>query len=66
MAIHVRDMDNSPTKQQQFRDAVIAVWDALRPERLKSMLRSMPRRLRAVQHARGEYTWYYLMEAETK
>ena len=41
MAIHIRDMDNLPATQQQLRGAVMAVWDALGPERLRSLVRSM-------------------------
>ena len=36
MATHIRDMDSPRTTQQRLRDAVIAAWDALRPERLGS------------------------------
>ena len=42
MTIHIRDMDSLPTTQQQLRDAAMAAWDALRPERLRSLVRSMP------------------------
>ena len=35
MAIHIRDMANHSTTQQRLSDAVMAVWDALRPERLR-------------------------------
>ena len=56
MAIHIRDMANPPTTQQRLSDAVMAVLDALRPERLRSLVRSMPRRERAVQDGRGVHT----------
>ena len=56
MAIHIRDMANHSTTQQRLSDAVMAVWDALRPERLRWLVRSMPRRGRAVQDGRGVHT----------
>ena len=56
IAIHIRDMDNPLTIQQQLRDAVMASWDTLRLERLGSLVRSMPRRVRAVQDTCGRHT----------
>ena len=53
MATHICDMDNPPTTQQQM-----AAWDVLEPERLRSLMRSMPRRGCAVQDARGGQTRY--------
>ena len=61
MAIHIRDMNNPPTTQQQLPDAVMAAWDALRPKRLRSLLKSMPRRVCAVQYARGGHTRYQVI-----
>ena len=58
MAVYIRDMDNPPTTLHQLRDAVMAAWDALRPERLRSLVRSMPRRARALLAARGGHTRY--------
>ena len=60
MAVYIRDMDNPPTTLHQLRDAVMAAWDALRPERLRSLVRSMPRRARALLAARGGHTRYEL------
>ena len=54
--IHIPDMDNTPTTQQQLCDAVMAVLDALRPNRLRSLVRSMLRLVRAFQDARGGHT----------
>ena len=58
MAIDIRDMDNPPTTQQQLREAVMASWAALKPERLRSLVRGIPQRVRALQDARGEHTYY--------
>ena len=38
MAIHMRDMDNTPTTQQQLRDSVLTDCDAQRPKRRRSLL----------------------------
>ena len=58
MAIHIRDKDNPPTTQQKLRDVVKAAWDVIRPERLGSLVMSMPRRVRVVQGARGGHAQY--------
>ena len=54
---HIRDMENPPTTQQ-LHDAVMAAWDALKPEILRSLARSMPQRVCAVQDARRGHTQY--------
>ena len=56
MAIHIRDMANPPTTQERLNDAVMAVWDALRPKILRSLVTSTPRRGRTVQDGRGVHT----------
>ena len=64
--IHIYDMDSPPTTQQQLRDALMAAWDALRPDRLRSLVRSMPRRVHAVQDARGGHTRYQFITSVAK
>ena len=58
MAVYIRDMDNPPTTLHQLLDALLAAWDALRPERLRSLVRSMLRRARALLAAHGGHTRY--------
>ena len=53
MAIHICDMDNPRTTQQQM-----TAWNTLRTKKRRSLARSMSRRLCAAQDARGGHTWY--------
>ena len=55
MATGIHDMDNPPITQQ-LRDAVMDAWYALRPERLRYLVGSIPRRVPAVQETHGGYT----------
>jgi hypothetical protein len=41
-----------------FREAICAAWDALDQKVIDSLIRSMPRRIKAVQKAKGWYTKY--------
>ena len=52
------DIYSPPKTQQQLHDAVMAAWDNVRPERLRLLVRSMPRPVRAVQDARGKHKQY--------
>lgn len=58
IGVFLRDMDNPPTTVPQLRQAVLQAWDAVRPENLRKLVRSMPRRVRATAAARGANTRY--------
>ena len=53
MELFLREMDNPPTIGDKLQEALLQTWGALTPERMEALVRSMPRRLRAVMAASG-------------
>lgn len=52
------DMDNQPTNLAELTQAVIACWRDIPQETLRHYVEGMPRRVRALQLARGGHTKY--------
>ena len=58
IAVHINDIDNPPATAIQLRMAVQQTWVTLRPVRLRTLVRSMPRRMCVVLTVRGSHTHY--------
>lgn len=58
MGVWLRDRDIPATNLAQLRQAVLDAWTAVTQERIASLIEGMPRRVRAVQCARGGHTRY--------
>ena len=56
MGHYIRDMDNSPQNLAELRDALLQVWDAIDDDLLATLSRGMPRRVAAVNGARGGHS----------
>ena len=54
----IRDMDSPPTTVARLQEALLQTRGTLTPEIMEVLVRSMPRRLRAVMTARGGHTQY--------
>ena len=59
MTVCIRAVDNPPTTEAQLCVAVQKDWVTLRPVRLRTLVRSMPRRVRAILAAGGGHTYMY-------
>lgn len=58
MGIWIRDMAFPPSTVAELQQAVRQAWDAVGPQRVRRLVESMPRRVRAVLAARGGNTRY--------
>ena len=58
MSVWIRDMDDPPSTVAELQNAVRQVWAAVRPGRVRTLVESMPRRVRALMAARGGHTRY--------
>lgn len=58
MGIWIRDMAFPPSTVVELQQAVRQAWDAVGPQRVRNLVESMPRRVRAVLAARGGNTRY--------
>ena len=56
MSVWIRDMDNPTSTVAELNNAVCQAWPAVRPGRVRTLVESMPRRVRALLVARGEHT----------
>ncbi len=56
--LEIRIMNVQPTNLQQLRDAVMSIWTRISEECFQHVVESMPRRIKAVQKAKGGPTWY--------
>ncbi len=54
--IHI--MDVQPTNLQQLRDAFMPIWTSISEECFQHLVKSMPRRIKAVLNAKGGPTLY--------
>ncbi len=60
MKREIRIMNAQPTNLQQLRDAIMSIWTKISEEFFQHLVESMPRRIKAVQNAKGGPTWYWL------
>ena len=60
MGLFIRYIDNPPTTVVRLQEVLLQSWGAVNPEWMEVLVRSIPRRLRAVMAARGGHTWYQL------
>jgi hypothetical protein len=58
MSVWIRDMDDPPSTVAELQNAVRQAWAAVRPGRVRTLVESMPRRVRALMAARGGHTRY--------
>ena len=58
MGIWIRDMAFPPSTVAELQQVVRQAWDAVGPQRVRRLVESMPRRVRAVLAARGGNTRY--------
>ena len=58
MSVWIRDMDDPPSTVAELNNAVHQAWAAVRPGRVRTLVESMPRRVRAVLATRGGHTRY--------
>ena len=56
MSVWIRDMDDPPSTVAELNNAVRQAWAAVQPGRLRTLVESMPRRVRALLAARGGHT----------
>lgn len=54
----IRGRSNPPTTLQQLRIAVTEEWDTFPQDKIRNLINSMPRRVRALKNARGSNTSY--------
>ncbi len=60
MKREIRIMNAQPTNLQQLRNAIMSIWTKISEEFFQHLVESMPRRIKAVQNAKGGPTWYWL------
>ena len=58
ISVWIRDMDYPPSTVAELNNAVRQAWAAVRPGRVRTLVDSMPRRVRALLAARGGHTCY--------
>ena len=58
MSVWIRGMDDPPSTVAKINNAVRQAWAAVRPGRVRTLVESMPRRVRALLAVRGGYTRY--------
>ena len=58
MGAMIRDMPDTPFTVPESRRAVLHVWAAVRPRRLRTLVESMPFRVRALPATREDLTRY--------
>ena len=58
MSVWIRDMDDPPSTVAELNNAVRQAWAAVRPGRVRTLVESTPRRIRALLAARGGHTRY--------
>ena len=58
MSVWIRDMDDPPSTVAELNNAVHQAWAAVRPGRVRTLVESMPRHVRAVLATRGGHTRY--------
>ena len=57
-SVWIRDMDDPLSTVAELNNAVRQAWAAVRPGRVRTLVESMPRRVRALVAARGRHTCY--------
>ena len=55
---YLGDLNDNAVDRAEFRRCIQAAWKALDQSKIRSIVQSMPARVRAVQRARGWYTKY--------
>ena len=58
MPVWIWDMDDPPSTVAELNNAVCQAWVAVQPGRVRTLVESMPRRVRALLAARGGHTRY--------
>ena len=58
MSVWIQDMDDPTFNVAELNNAVRKAWAALRPGRVRTLVESMPRRVRALHAARDGHTLY--------
>ena len=56
MAVWIRDIEDPPSTIAELNNAVRQAWTAVRPGRVRTLVDSMPRCVRALLAARGGHT----------
>ena len=51
-------LDPRPANLQELSVAISQIWNAIPQEKIRRLIRSMPRRIQAVARARGGHTRY--------
>ncbi len=54
----IRIMDVQPPNLQQLRDAIMSIWTKISEECFQHLVKSMPRRIKAVLNSKGGPTRY--------
>ena len=58
LLVWIRDMDDPPSTVAELNNAVHQAWAAVQPGRVRTLVESMPRRVRALLAASGGHTRY--------
>ena len=58
MSVWIRDMDDPPSTVAELNNAARQLWAAVRLGRVRTLVESMPRHIRALLAARGGHTRY--------